>query len=224
MYLTRMFLNRTRLTTRRMLASPQVGHALVMGSIPPQQDRGRVLWRIDQRGDAAIELYIASRQEPDLTGIVEQAGWPTKATWQTASYDGFLQRLAPGQRWRFRLTANPTTSTAGERGQRGKVVPCRTVAQQTDWLLARQQRAGLQIPTNELDALQVEVRDRGVDDFTRRSTTSDGERRDRVSITRATYEGVLDVVDADLLRRTLIEGIGRAKGYGCGLLTLAPLP
>ena len=45
MFLTRMFLNPTRVTTKRMLASPHVAHALVMGGIPPGSVPGRVLNR-----------------------------------------------------------------------------------------------------------------------------------------------------------------------------------
>lgn len=42
-----------------------------------------------------------------------------------------------------------------------------------------------------------------------------------VRITTARFEGELTVVDAAALRHALMYGIGRARGYGCGLLTLA---
>ncbi len=38
---------------------------------------------------------------------------------------------------------------------------------------------------------------------------------------RATYEGMLEVADVEKLKKVLTQGIGKAKGYGCGLLTLA---
>ena len=44
-----------------------------------------------------------------------------------------------------------------------------------------------------------------------------------VTLTTATYDGALDIVDADAFRRTLTRGIGHGKAYGCGLLTIAPL-
>lgn len=37
------------------------------------------------------------------------------------------------------------------------------------------------------------------------------------------YEGVLAVTDADLFRRTLVAGIGPAKAFGFGLLSIAPV-
>ena len=50
---------------------------------------------------------------------------------------------------------------------------------------------------------------------------SDGAERS-VTFRQATFDGVLRVDDPTLLRDSLVSGIGRAKGYGCGLLTLAP--
>jgi len=35
-----------------------------------------------------------------------------------------------------------------------------------------------------------------------------------------TYEGILTVTDKERFRKTLIEGIGREKAYGMGLLTV----
>jgi CRISPR system Cascade subunit CasE len=45
----------------------------------------------------------------------------------------------------------------------------------------------------------------------------------RVILSTATCEGRLRVTDPDALRASLLGGIGPAKGYGQGLLTLAPL-
>jgi CRISPR system Cascade subunit CasE len=44
-----------------------------------------------------------------------------------------------------------------------------------------------------------------------------------VTLTRATFEGQLVVADPHALRKTLTAGLGSAKAYGCGLLTLAPV-
>lgn len=221
MHLTRMRLNPTRVTTKRLLASPQVTHALVLGSFPDPSARegGRVLWRLD--GDRAheLELYIASPDRPDLTGIVEQAGWPTRSTWDTADYQPFLDRLQDGQRWRFRLTANPVRSSSRGAGRRGVVSPHRTVGHQEAWFLGRSATWGFAIPTTAQGAPELVVRGRHTSDF-RRAAQPDG----RVTISQATFDGTLEVRDAGLLRTALTHGMGRAKGYGCGLMTLAPLP
>ncbi len=225
MFLTRMFLNPTRVTTRRMLSSPQVTHALVLGGFSPTSSGGRVLWRLDVAGPE-LALYVVSADRPDFTGVVEQAGWPTGQAWETRDYAPFLGRLEAGQRWRFRLTANPVRSVSRGVGTRGRVSPHRTVDHQRSWLLGRAERLGVVFPpaTGSDDgqaAAQVVVQRRARPSFVRRSGAGDEARRDRVDLTTATYEGVLDVVDPERLRNALTKGVGRAKGYGCGLMTLA---
>ena len=44
-----------------------------------------------------------------------------------------------------------------------------------------------------------------------------------VTIRAVVFEGILKVTDAELFRSALASGIGPAKAYGCGLLTLAPV-
>ena len=227
MFLSRVRLNPTRRHTKKLLTSPQALHATVMGSHPPDGDGGdgRVLWRLDQNTRHDLQLYVVSPVKPDFTGLIEMAGWPSTTTWDVTAYDAFLARLASGQRWHFRLTANPVRSVkhrGGPSAARGSVSPHVTVEQQTQWLTARATTWGFRIPTNNLGALQLQVSDRHTSSFGRRA---DGERRrDRVAITRVTYEGTLDILDTDALRHALTNGMGRAKAYGCGLMTLAPIP
>src|SRR5699024_12826792 len=56
-------------------------------------------------------------------------------------------------------------------------------------------------------------------------TTASGRRGERAPAApvTATFERRLRATDPDLLRTTLLSGLGPAKRYGCGLLTLAPL-
>lgn len=42
-----------------------------------------------------------------------------------------------------------------------------------------------------------------------------------VTIARVTYGEMLEVTNPDALRRALTAGLGRARAYGCGLLTPA---
>lgn len=48
--------------------------------------------------------------------------------------------------------------------------------------------------------------------------------RRQVTVQTATFSGTLRVTEPVDLARTLLSGMGPAKAYGCGLLTLAPLP
>ena len=231
-YFSRMRLNPTRRGTRTLVGSPQAMHAAVLGSHPGSTATGdaRVLWRLDRHFTHDLELFVVSPSKPDFTGIVEQAGWPTIEAWDTTEYERFLRRLVTGQRWRFRLTANPVYSATEGRGasSRGKVVPHVTVAHQGNWLLTNSERWGFEIPDVSAETAGNLVRGREVAAFGRKSgvpgtSGSAAPRRRRVEITRADYVGVLQVTDAERLRSALVQGMGRAKAYGCGLMTLAPL-
>lgn len=219
-YLSRVELNPQRRSGRALLGSPQSMHAAVLAAFPGRladRTQQRVLWRLDP-APGAVHLFVVSPEPPDFTHLIEQAGWPTLTTWQTREYEPFLDRLAPGQPWTFRLTANPTRSRRAEGAARSQRYGHVTVAQQQEWLATRCIGAGFDIAgAGEGSRSEgVVVRERGAADFRR----GDG----RVTLATATFEGQLVVVDPDALRGTLISGLGPAKAYGCGLLTLAPVP
>ncbi|MFF2026720.1 type I-E CRISPR-associated protein Cas6/Cse3/CasE [Streptomyces sp. NPDC058171] len=121
--------------------------------------------------------------------------------------------------------------TAAERGVRGIRMPHRTTHQQLHWLYDRATRHGFTIPTtNEpttpptlglgqpgTPAPAVSLTSRDILRFNRHRNGP------RVTLSTATYQGRLRVTDPDALRHTLLHGIGPAKAYGQGLLTLAPL-
>jgi CRISPR system Cascade subunit CasE len=219
MYLSRFEINTARRGARNLMASPQRLHAAVLAAFPSSvlnaQDAGRVLWRLDQHEHRAL-LYLVSPQQPDLTHLVEQAGWPTQHGWDTREYTPLLDRLVTGQRWEFRLTANPVSSRRktpeSARSQRFAHV---TVAQQTAWLLERAGKHGFTIVPGVQSEPDVAVRRRDTLRFDRRGHT--------VTLATAVFEGRMEVVDPAALRSALTLGIGAGKGYGCGLLTLAPI-
>lgn len=222
MFLTRMHLNLSRVATQRLLASRQRLHATVMQSFPPgadlETDESRVLWRLDRQREST-SLFISSPARPDLTGLAEQCGWPASdATWDCRPLATLVDRLSAGQGWAFRVTVNPTRSTATEHGARGKRSAHVTAEQQQEWFLQRADGWGFAVQTAD-DVPRLALTDRGRDDFGR---STDGTRR-TVPVSYATLDGALTVTDPAALRRALGLGLGRAKAYGCGLMTLAPL-
>lgn len=220
-YLSRIRLNPTRRGTRKLVSSPQAMHATVMGSHMDLRPESRVLWRLDVVTSHDLQLYVVSPQQPDFTGLIEQAGWPTTSTWDMTAYDPFLERLTAGQQWRFRLTANPVRSLPAAQGTRGKVVPHVTTSHQTEWLRDHADGWGFVIRRNSLDADELSIDSRATNQFSRAEPNST--HRQKVSITTATYDGILEIMDAHRLHQALVNGMGRAKAYGCGLMTLAPV-
>jgi CRISPR system Cascade subunit CasE len=218
MYLTRFEINPQRRGARDMLASPQRMHAAVLAGFPAARREpeagGRVLWRVDQRPHQVL-LYMVSPHEPDLMHLVETAGWGTQR-WECKPYAPLLDRLAAGDQWAFRLAANPVTSKrASEASARSQRFGHVTVAQQTGWLLDRASRNGFTVPEGQHKEPDVAVHGRRIWRFSRQDHT--------VTLAIAVFEGRLEVTDPAALRHALTHGIGPAKGYGCGLLTLAAL-
>lgn len=219
MYLTKFEINPARRGARDLLASPHRLHATVLAGFPAGHreptEHGRILWRVDQRSHQTL-LYLVSPHQPDLTHLVETAGWPATQSWETRPYTPLQDRLAAGSQWAFRLTANPVTSrpktAEATRTQRFGHV---TAAQQTSWLLDRAGRNGFTVPDAAGKEPDVAVHGRRTWRFSRQDRT--------VTLATAVLEGRLEVADPTLLWHALTHGIGPAKGYGCGLLTLASL-
>lgn len=205
----------------KLLTNPQAMHAAVRAAFPPDLDEsnGRVLWRIDKREHEFV-LYIVGPEKPTTRHIIEQAGWETRPS-ESADYSRFLDSLVKGQRWRFELVANPTYSEPVP-GKRGKIKAHVSASHQLDWLYARAEAAGFELAPQNREDNRWFIND--VPTILERSTEHfyRGEMKARpVRIAKARFAGTLEITDAEALKYTLVNGIGRARAYGCGMLTLA---
>lgn len=226
--LTRMLLNPARRSGQRLLFNRQAMHAAVMAGFSPDAHDsmpGRTLWRLDQDGRRHT-LYLVSPEQPQLDHVVEQAGWAQEG-WASVDYDPFLSRLRAGQHWGFRLTANPVRSVAQAEG-RGKVLPHVTPAQQVGWLRQRAEQwgfsllraDGLPIGDDPEETPFVTVTGRRDERFGRHADKGRGRN---VTLRLAQFDGALQIDDPARFVTALTDGMGRAKAYGCGLMTLRPL-
>jgi CRISPR system CASCADE complex protein CasE/Cse3 len=225
-YLTRMEINPRRRAARRYLGSPQVMHAAVEAAFPATSAGERRLWRIDRVGEG-VWLYLTSGTRPDLTHIVEDIGRPRTQGWETKDYTPLLDKLAAGQVWAFRLTANPTHSGRRSRDSADtQRFGHLTVTQQEQWLGSRLVGWGTRCIGTPQGAgeeggpapLSFAAVGREVVQFSHGRSGTGGRQ---VTLTRTSYEGALEVVDPQALRSALVNGMGHAKAYGCGLMTLA---
>ena len=240
-YLSRIWLNPLRRQGRRLLGDPQAMHAAVLGGLPEQPVSERVLWRLDADEPRRPGLVVLTRSRPCWRHLVEQAGWPSADGPETPQaltrpYAPLLDGLAEGQHFTFRLTANPVQTR--RRGQevgasqvdrdengarRSARLGHRTVEHQLRWLLERTDRWGFAVPLATSSAAVGEpVHDARIAARVRRSFGR-AKGTPPVTLQVVTYEGRLVVADAVALRQAMLDGLGPAKAYGCGLLTLAPL-
>lgn len=228
MYISRVPLNMARYETRRLIASPYKTHAAVEKSFPPAAVRrgedGRILWRLDFSADGkSTWLYVVSPEKPDFTHIAEQAGWPTRPSWEVKDYEPLLTHLVKGQQWAFRLRANPVRQVSEDKGRRprpeviGKLEGHVTVGQQLEWMVRKSSMSGFEIigQGDEGSQLSCTVSQRRTERFDHGSAP--------VTLVTAQFDGLLRVIDAEAFQRSLRQGVGRAKSFGCGLLTIAPI-
>lgn len=208
MYLTRLELDTRKRATMKALFSPNMFHGAIEAAFPGERERK--LWRIDKLGQHTY-LLMLSEQQPQLAHMVQQFGvsdilWP----WDIKNYDTLLDQLETQTRWQFRLVANPTKSSRSEMGSRGRVYAHVTPYYQKKWLLEQSKKKGFAIREDDI----VVTESRWLKFYKGSS------RKNPVSLLSVTYEGYLTVTDKALFRSTLINGLGRGKAYGLGMLTV----
>ena len=81
---------------------------------------------------------------------------------------------------------------------------------------SRAERNGFEVLTND-EGLHLVISN------SRKQSFKHGEGGETITFSTARYDGVMRVTDASALKRALIGGIGHGKGFGCGLLTIAPI-
>ncbi|WP_419927242.1 type I-E CRISPR-associated protein Cas6/Cse3/CasE [Candidatus Poriferisocius sp.] len=180
-------------------------HRRVM-SLFPKADSGQarsefgVLWRIEP--SESPTLLIQSRGQPDFTRLPGEYG-----RFRSKSIDRHLSSLERGHVVNYRAVVNPVRSSrAGGQNKQTAIPFC----EQAEWWQAREQRIGL----TPLDAPVLTGQPA-------RNLYRDNGDRARVPIYSIRVDGIAEVVDADSLREAIEGGVGRAKAWGCGLLTVA---
>lgn len=195
MFLARLQLNRSR-TAVNWTANPYRVHQRLKMAY---EGDPRLLFRIEENL-AGVHILVQSHAKPDWAAAF--ANFPVLRC--PPEHKPFDPRLATGQRYRFRLRVNPTVKRNGKRW--GLV---REEDQQA-WLTRKLTAAGA-----ELLGDRVAARER---QNSRKNPARDSGTQTHFAVL---FEGVLKVTDPVQLKAALEQGIGPAKGYGFGLLSLA---
>lgn len=206
MKLYRLKLNVANPHTVMALQNPNLFH----GAIEKAFDgKGSVLWRIDTLG-GEYYLLILSAFQFEQQILTEQFGYLNEK-FESVDYDKVLDRIQANTQWHFRLVANPTFSSKkeGKKEDRGKILACLNEESQIEWLTKRSHKLGFSVVPGSCSVIEKRwIR------FTKRI-----EHR-RVTLYAVTYEGYLKVLDPEIFKKTLVDGVGRGKAYGLGLLTI----
>ena len=199
MILSRIRLNTDAVSTKRAIANPQIIHAAVEACINNEE---RKLWRIDYLA-TGVYLLILSPSTPDFDKF--EFG----VNGESREYSRLLEQLKNGMHLGFRLRANPTYTKSAGTGNRGQIYAHVTIEQRRNWLLDKAPKCGFSLNENEFDIITSD---------NIRFRKKQGQKNVELGI--AEYEGLLCVEDAEIFKKALIDGIGRAKAYGCGMLTV----
>lgn len=206
MYLSKLTLNSVPVCKQvlRDLASPYELHRSIMRAFArdPDGQAGRVLFRLEapSRNQPPVVL-VQSERKPDWSKLDALPGYLSSAESKEIKLS-----FESGRRLRFRLRANPTVKQNGARHGLHKH------EDQCDWLVRKGQQGGFRL----------------VDFAVRRAvktvSPSVGNANHHKAQTHLSvdFEGILEVTDAKEFLKTIQSGVGPAKGYGCGLLSVAP--
>jgi CRISPR system Cascade subunit CasE len=188
----------------RDLSSPYEMHRTIMRAFPGKEDGGpgRALFRVEPtRPSGAPVVLVQSEKQPDWSPVNALTGYLAKAV----ETKPLTLTFREGQQLRFRLRANVTAKRDGKRHALFRE------EDQRGWLHRKGRLGGFE-PVGFVVQRAHSAVSRPAPPAKPKTQTHYG----------VDYEGVLRVTDPDKLAGALASGIGPAKAYGFGLLSVAP--
>lgn len=218
MYLSKLVINTGNPLGLRSIVNQYEAHRTIWRGFPDAEDGGpgRVLFRLEHRGgSSSLAVLVQSRIQPDWQPMIRER-LLLNAEVKELTPEKIQTLTEPGRVLRFRLRANPTKRIVDRTRVRddGKPHTARVGLfgedKQQKWLQDKALQCGFCI---------LECRVSASDDSKSRLP---GGRA--VAIHKGvTFDGVLQVTDSEKFREALESGIGSAKGFGFGLLSVAPV-
>jgi CRISPR system Cascade subunit CasE len=205
-WLTRIVPEPCNQAVRRDLRDAEALHKRVMSLVPDglgEQARAKagVLYRYDETVAVGPHLLIQTGLPIDASRLPDKYG-----SLAVRDLSPLLEVLKPDIGVRYRIVAN-TSKRLGRTSERaGKLLALRG-DEADQWWQVRAEANGLILRTLISTSLP-DIRGKG----------PAGVRH-----AAARFDGIAVVKDPELVRQAVLQGIGRGKAYGCGLLSLAPL-
>jgi len=209
MYLSRLILNPANRRVQSEIARPYEMHRTIMRAFPDglTGQTERVLFRLEPAGrDLGLQLLVQSWGQPDWSHLADAAGYLRSDVDHNPAIKPFEPQMRAGQRLAFRLRANPTVKT--KRNGRPVRQGIFDEEKQIEWLTRKGQAGGFRL-------LAVRA---GHESLIGSGSKSQGSAR----FYAVQFDGVLEVANPAHCLEVLKKGIGSAKGFGFGLLSVAP--
>ncbi len=207
---------------RRDLADPYQLHSTLCRAFSESDTKcpdGEFLWRLEPESDVDgyPQILVQSRSQADWSRIGVQ-GWLAQADPTIDLMSRLkLDSVRTGQRYRFRLRANPCVKRAGKR------LGLLKLEDQEKWILRKGEQHGFSLPQlagfdfSESSQERVDVRV-----SQERMLQGKQHNGNAVRVFSVLYDGILTVTELDKFRNVLKTGIGHGKVMGLGLLSVVP--
>lgn len=198
MYLSRVMLDPLAKRVRKGLADPRTMHRIVNSAFPAGMNGWeRVLWRQETQGHVPFLLVQSLVEKPDWSSLPDECLYRDRLN-LNPELKTFGVQLRPQQVLRFRLRANPTVKRNGKREGLYRE------SEQLAWIQRKSTDNGFRLVDVRMQARKIEV-------------AGDAP----LCLLAVQFDGILQVLDPDKVLNALRRGIGPAKAFGLGLLSLS---
>ena len=204
MYLSKLLLNPRSRQANMDKSNPYELHRTLMCAFPPFDHQAeRILFRLE--GKLMDQLLVQSSLEPDWSALQNNYLLTTPKMKQLGEFS-----FQHGQILRFRLRANPTKRDS----QSHKRVGLYKEEERINWLLRKGTSHGFSFRDENIMLSSTFWREFNI------PSKADNQKH-RSTFNFVDFNGLLRVDNPNSLKDTVLQGIGPAKSFGCGLLSLA---
>ncbi|ECF6066481.1 type I-E CRISPR-associated protein Cas6/Cse3/CasE [Salmonella enterica subsp. diarizonae] len=212
MYLSRITLHTAQLVPSQLLHLVERGeyvmHQWLWELFPGGKERQFLYRREELQG--AFRFFVLSQERPAESAIFDVKCRP------------FAPELSVGQILRFTLRANPTICKAGKRHDL-LMEAKRQVKTQPDSrdIWTYQQQAALEWLSRQGEQNGFSLREASVDAYRQQQIRREKSRQ-MIQFSSVDYAGVLVVNNPVLFLQRLVQGYGKSRAFGCGMMLIKP--
>ncbi|EIV7688041.1 type I-E CRISPR-associated protein Cas6/Cse3/CasE [Salmonella enterica] len=212
MYLSRITLHTAQLVPSQLLHLVERGeyvmHQWLWELFPGGKERQFLYRREELQG--AFRFFVLSQERPAESAIFDVQCRP------------FAPELSVGQILRFTLRANPTICKAGKRHDL-LMEAKRQVKTQPDSrdIWTYQQQAALEWLSRQGEQNGFSLREASVDAYRQQQIRREKSRQ-MIQFSSVDYAGVLVVNNPVLFLQRLVQGYGKSRAFGCGMMLIKP--
>ncbi len=230
-----MILNSREYLVRRDLRNCYKMHQTIMSLFPQSHSKRNlsssntsaraefnILYRIGFNSrNNQIKVLIQSKIKPDRSKLSDEYLLELESKqFRIKEIKDIESKIITEAKYMFKLRANPTKKSImtpdGKKRVKGKRIFLKNTKDREQWLERRSIENGFEI----LNIEQMRLPEFIITDDGKQHGWKD---KDHIQIRGVEFNGILRITDKELFATALKNGIGRAKTFGFGLLSIAPI-